>query len=548
MSSKSLFIGFDLSTQQLKAIAIDEHLAFHSEYFVLFDRDLPQYKTCNGVLKEGPSVVAPVAMWVEALDLLLNQMKIENFPFQLVKGISGAGQQHGSVYWSGKAEEILKSYDIEKPLHEQISEALSHPMSPNWQDSSTSVECHEFEESAGGPKQLAEITGSKAHHRFTGPQILSFRKKHPEKYEITSRISLVSSFLASVLVGRIVEMDISDVCGANLWDVQKNEYCQQLMELTAGSAAKTPELNRKLGSVVSGDHNFGSVSTYFQEKFRFNKDCVVISFTGDNPSTILSLPLHAMDVVLSLGTSTTLLLLTPSYIPHPSYHLFKHPTTNGLYMSMLCYKNGGLAREQIRDTLEPPTWETFNEHIIQTEPFGGQNRKKLGYYYPLDEIIPPTSSSLTRFSTRDNDLVVTNWENTLDPRIICESQALSCSLRARPLLNNKPPRRLYVVGGGSRNSTIIDVFADVIGGDVFIPHSGNACAQGAANKAAWAVLGNGKSFETFVQQLEGTCARVRGFDRVKWNIYQEILDLYEKGEQIVVEAGSTSGRSFECHD
>jgi len=540
MSLKSLFIGFDLSTQQLKAIAIDQHLAFHSEYFVLFDRDLPQYKTRNGVLKQGASVVAPVAMWVEALDLLLNQMKIDNFPFNLVKGISGAGQQHGSVYWSREAQDILKSYDIGKPLHEQISGALSHPMSPNWQDSSTNVECLEFEESAGGPEKLAEITGSKAHHRFTGPQILSFRKKYPEKYALTSRISLVSNFLASVLVGQIVEMDISDVCGANLWDVQKNEYCQQLLELTAGSATEAPELKRKLGLVVSGDHSFGSISTYFREKFGFNKDCVIISFTGDNPSTILSLPLQAMDVILSLGTSTTLLLPTPNYIPHPSYHLFKHPTTNGLYMAMLCYKNGGLAREQIRDTSEPPDWETFNKHIKQTEPLGGQN-KKLGYYYPLDEIIPPAPASLTRFSITDSDLVLKNWESTLDPRIICESQAMSCALRARPLLNSKPPRRLYVVGGGSRNSTIIDVFADVIGGDVFIPHSGNACAQGAANKAAWAVLGNGKSFEMFVQHLEGTCARIRGFDRVKWDIYQNVLDFYEKGEQIVVKAGIKNG-------
>jgi xylulokinase len=42
-------------------------------------------------------VYAPVAMWIEALDLILARMKESRFDFSLVKGVSGAGQQHGSV-------------------------------------------------------------------------------------------------------------------------------------------------------------------------------------------------------------------------------------------------------------------------------------------------------------------------------------------------------------------------------------------------------------------------------------------------------------------
>jgi len=37
-------------------------------------------------------------MWIEALDLVLTRMKEKGFDFSRVEGISGAGQQHASVY------------------------------------------------------------------------------------------------------------------------------------------------------------------------------------------------------------------------------------------------------------------------------------------------------------------------------------------------------------------------------------------------------------------------------------------------------------------
>ena len=48
-------------------------------------------------------------MWVEALDLVLNNLKKADFKFDKVRAISGSGQQHGSVYWrKGALDSILK--------------------------------------------------------------------------------------------------------------------------------------------------------------------------------------------------------------------------------------------------------------------------------------------------------------------------------------------------------------------------------------------------------------------------------------------------------
>ena len=108
-------------------------------------------------------VYAPVAMWFEALDLVLQRLS-EVVSLQRIRGVSGSCQQHGSVYWSGGAASKLAALTPEKSLVEQLEGALSHPYAPNWQDHSTGAECEQFNAKLGSAAKLAEVTGSGAHH------------------------------------------------------------------------------------------------------------------------------------------------------------------------------------------------------------------------------------------------------------------------------------------------------------------------------------------------------------------------------------------------
>jgi len=397
--------------------------------------------------------------------------------------------------------------------------------------------------------------------RFTGPQILRLRRRHPVEYQRTSRISLVSSFLASIFLGKIAPIDISDVCGMNLWDIRTGKYNHELMSLAAGSS-DTGDLENKLGGVPEdGGGSFGTISTYFVERYGFDPECSIAPFTGDNPSTILALPLRPFDAIISLGTSTTFLMSTQYYKPDPAVHFFNHPTTAGLYMFMLCYKNGGLAREQVRDSMGPiepgskDPWSLFNDHATHKPPLGvnaPSSPLKVALYFPRPEIVPNVSAGIYRFTYNRVDRSLSSsgdWNlPSDDPRAIIESQLLSLRLRSRNIVappspnpHNFPaqPRRIYLVGGGSQNPAIARLAGEILGGveGVYrLDVGGNACALGSAYKAVWAAERKpGQTFEELIGSRwseDGFVERVaEGYQAglyEKYGLGVEALDAVEK--------------------
>lgn len=417
------------------------------------------------------------------------------------------------------------------------------------------------------------------------------RRLRPQVYDATARISLCSSFLASLFLGSIAPFDISDVTGMNLWDIGAETWNPALLALTAGGEAGVPALRGKLGEVpTDGGVILGPVSPYFVARFGFGRDCRVTAFTGDNPATILSLPLRPLDAIVSLGTSSTFLMNTPHYKPDPSYHFMNHPTTRGHYMFMLCYKNGGLAREKVRDALPRPAaddkdpWAAFNEAVLATPPLdsapgddNGDRPAKLGLYFPLPEIVPNVRAGTWRYtySTQDKSSLTeyspsspssspsspsSTWTPEADARIIVESQALSMRLRSQKLVSAIPgrpelpaqPRRIYLVGGGSLNPAIARVFGDVLGGAEGVYRldvGGNACALGGAYKALWACErggsgdenGDGDGAQSFDELIgarwkeEGNVQLVdEGFREREFGVYGDVLGAFEEMEDRVL--------------
>ena len=382
----------------------------------------------------------------------------------------------------------------------------------------------------------------------------------------------------------------------NLWNINQGRYDERLLALAAGSS-NTADLHAQLGDVPEdGGGSFGEISGYFVHRYGFKPSCTIAPFTGDNPSTILALPLRPLDAIVSLGTSTTFLMSTPYYKPDPAVHFMNHPTTPGLYMFMLCYKNGiaasravcnhstnicpagGLAREQVRDSLPEENdttdpWSSFNTNALSHAPLNAPTSDsplKLALYFPRPEIVPNVRAGTYRYTynPQTHALSTNNESWTLpedDCRAILESQLLSLRLRSRNLVappspnpKNLPaqPRRIYLVGGSSHNPAIARLVGEILGGveGVYkLDVGGNSCALGSAYKAVWASeRGQGETFEEFIglRWREDEFAK-KVDEGYKSKVYEryalgvEALDAVEKdvlrNQNVEVQNVSTSG-------
>ncbi|CAH2268247.1 jg20982, partial [Pararge aegeria aegeria] len=261
---KKTFLGFDFSTQRLKALVIDEDYVVQQEADVEFDVDLPEFRTSGGVIRgEGGEVTAPPLLWVKALDMVMDKLIVEGVDFANVEALSGAAQQHGSVWWSKGAEARLASLSPEEFLHTHMATAFVVD-SPVWMDSSTSADCRALEEAVGGAEELARITGSRAYERFTGAQIRKMYRTRRRAYDATERISLVSSFACSLFVGKVAPIDLADGSGMNLLDIHTKQWCAKALK-----ACGDDSLADKLGAPVASASVVGPVADYFVQRYGF---------------------------------------------------------------------------------------------------------------------------------------------------------------------------------------------------------------------------------------------------------------------------------------
>lgn len=268
-------------------------------------------------------------MWVKALDIVLDRLVVQGADLSTVVCISGSAQQHGSLYWSSYGIKTLSNLDADKFLHTQIDDsAFAVTRTPIWMDGSTEKQCIEMEEAIGGREEMVKITGSKCYARFTGPQIRKIYQNRSDCYENTERISLVSSFLASIFLGKIAPIDYADGSGMNLLDIQNKCWSQVCLNACA------PDLEDRLGKPVPSNSIIGQIGSFFVQRYSFDAQCQVVAFTGDNPSALAGMLVAKDWLAISLGTSDTIMMGIQEPTKLEEGHVFVHPTDAG-FMGLL---------------------------------------------------------------------------------------------------------------------------------------------------------------------------------------------------------------------
>lgn len=463
-----LYLGFDASTQGLTAIVVDirddvRRIVF--QHSLNFDRDLPEYGTTAGVRQgDQPGVVhAPPMMWADALDRVMGALaSAAEVDVERIRAISGSAQQHGSVYLNRSADALLSNLDPAAPLARQLRMMFSRHDAPVWLDTSATRECREIEAAVGGADTLQALTGSAAYERFTGPQIRKFRKEQPATYDATTRIHLVSSFMATLLLGSTAPIDPGDGSGMNLMDLAENSWSAAALDATA------PALLEKLPPIRPSWASAGRLSPYWQKRYSF-PPAAIVNWSGDNPGSLVGTGVIGPGLLaVSLGTSDTVFTCTRNPGPRPS-HVFRSPT--GDFMSLVCFRNGSLAREWIRAE-HRLDWDSV-AHLLEQQP---GNHGYIMLPWLETEITPHVPHAGVRRFGFDRLDAGTNV------RGLVEGQMMAMANHAGDVTAD-PIERIIATGGATINRALLQVMANVFGVDVYRLDVGNSAALGAALRA-----------------------------------------------------------------
>lgn len=478
------FLGLDCSTQSITAVILDSSKkTVVYEKSLNFGKALPQYNCPDGFLLHPDPLVkhSNPLMWANALDLICKTMQDDGVNLAEIAGISGSGQQHGTIYLNKdflREDWLLKA----KSLAGAVKPLLTRATSPIWMDSSTFADCRRIDAALGGPEQVRLRSGSSATERFAGPQISRFAREDAKAYADTAVIHLVSSFMASLLIGASAPIDYGDGAGMNLLNLSTLQWDADLLAATA------PQLGEKLPLLVPSSHIVGEIHPYFH-RYGFREGVPIVAWSGDNPNSLIGVGgWKPGTAVISLGTSDTFFAAMDRVATDPDGygHVFGNPA--GGFMSLICFKNGSLAREQVRKQYDL-SWQEFDSCAFELTQPGNAGNIMLPYFTP--EITPLVLNSGPVFE--GNSMFKAQKDAAAAVRALVEAQAMT--MRLHSAWQQQKTKKVRVTGGASRSDGVCQVLADVFDASVERLQVSDSGAQGAAMRAAqgagamdWATL------------------------------------------------------------
>jgi len=324
--------------------------------------------------------------------------------------------------------------------------------------------------------------------------------------------------MASLLIGKNAPIDHGDGAGMNLMNIRTKEWDQRALEVTAR------DLLKKLPPLANSFDIIGTIAPYFVKRYRFSEEAKIIAWSGDNPNSLIGTGLiEKGKAALSLGTSDTYF----GYLKELNLdfsgegHVFGAPT--GDYMSLICYKNGSLARENVKHKYKLD-WDAFSECLKSTPP-GNHGKIMLPYFLP--EIVPLVlEPKVYRFGLEEDDI-------DGNVRAIIEAQFLSMRLHSQW---TEKPNIIYATGGASQNQQILQTAADIFNTKVKTFQISNSAALGAALRSYQGL--EDKNWEDIIHKFLPIDESMVINPREEYKaLYEDMVNLYKKCEDFILKEG-----------
>ncbi|ALC38449.1 CG3544 [Drosophila busckii] len=287
-----------------------------------------------------------------------------------------------------------------------------------------------MEQSVGGVLEMSKLTGAKCHPRLAGPQIRKVYETQRSAYNETKRISLVSSFLASLLVGNIASIDYTEASGMNLFDLQSMQWSQQCLDACA------PDLRKRLMPPIAANRLQGRIADYYVKRWNFRADCMIVAGMGAHCSAIAGVKLDDNWLVLTLGSYDAISMDFKQRPDLHEAHVLCHPTKPHEFVGMLAFRNGSKLREDMCQLLANGDWDRFAQMLRDT-PMGNEGHIAAHFpergYYPFAKGTLRWTSDINQMSQLAMEGVKSFPRPELEARALIEGQMMHYrSLQKQP--------------------------------------------------------------------------------------------------------------------
>lgn len=437
--------GVDLGTQSLKCICYDSE---SKRIVAEASAPIELISGADGVREQK------AVWWTDALADCFEH--IDTKIKKQIKAIAVSGQQHGFV---PVAEDGTVLYNVKL-----------------WCDTSTSQECLELMDRAGGQEAVHRRTGNPVMPGYTASKILWLKQQKPELYAKLRHVLLPHDYLNYYLTG-IAFMERGDASGTGLMNIYTDQWDALLVD------AIGPELKEKLPPISQSDVVVGHVKQDIASLLGIVDDVVVAAGGGDNMMSAIGTGTVADgSITMSLGTSGTLFGASSKPISDMQGRLAAFCSSTNSYLPLLCTMNCTVSSELLRQlfSLEVKEFDALAakasagaEGVVLLPFFNGERIPNL-----------PNGKGVLCGLTLDN----TTRENILRATLEGVTFGFLLGLDAfRELGMN--PTEICLTGGGANSDIWRQMVADITGLKIKVPARKESAAFGAALQALWVATG-----------------------------------------------------------
>ena len=284
-NSSDIWIGLDLGTSALKAVAIDHG-----------GRLLAQASSPLSVQNPHPlwSEQDPESWWSACKDAMAG-LQAQAVNFSSVQAIAVAGQMHGATLIDAK-NAVLRPCIL-------------------WNDGRCFKECEQLEASL---PDFRALSGNLAMPGFTAPKLMWVAQHEPNIFAKIHKVLLPKDYLNFCLTGRYAS-DMSDAAGTLWLDPATRRWNEKLVAATGLTLNQLPNLHE-------GNQCIGSLTE--RAAIELNLPVVpVMAGAGDNAAGALGVGItEPGQAFVSLGTSGVFFVVSDRHRASPEHtvHAFCH--------------------------------------------------------------------------------------------------------------------------------------------------------------------------------------------------------------------------------